>query len=1199
VLFSLVLFLNVSDASATADNQTNTTTQNIEEQVTSQSTQEELVSTQSTGEQVTSQSTQGTDSTQSNSTQSNSSSTSNSTTSENTTSTQSSQTTTETSNQTTTETSTVTNNVNNANSTASQVDYAAGTDTAKFTMNQVISAASWVKNYVETNHGLPNYVIIDGIYVDMPSFLKLLTNSVLQISNGTSTSNDFLVYNPAPKPRDEIQSGNMSPAEYLKIAADVKSFMDRTGVAPEYAYNTSLGLYFGYQNMVYTYAKILDSYGTNGVLPAYVSLKPWSLVTNPPVSLTIDQVISAASWVKSYVDTYHNLPDYVTIGTTNVSMPSFLELLTTTVLQINNGTNTTVTYMSFSVAPVPRDSIKSGDMAKAEYLKIASDVKSFMDSKGVAPEYAYNTSLGLYLGYQSMVYMYSTILDSYGVNKTLSAYSLNTILPNSVTVKPWSLVTNPPVSFTLDQIASAATWVKNYVETNHKLPDYVTIDTYNVGMPSFLELLTTSVLQISNGTDNTMDSVYNSVAPTPRDEIKSGDMAKAEYLKIAIDVKSFMDSRLVAPEYAYNTSLGYYLGYQNLVYMYAKVMDSYSTNGVLPTYVSLRPWKFVSDPNILNFTIDQVTSAATWVKNYVDTNHKLPDYVTIGSSNVSMYSFLELLTTSVLQINNGTGTTVDYVSFGTAPTPKDLIKSGDMAKAEYLKIAADVKSFMDSKGVAPEYAYNTSLGLYFGYQSMVYTYAKILDSYGTNGVLPAYISLKPWSLVTNPPLSFTLDQIATAATWVKNYVDTNEKLPDYVTIGSSNVTMSSFLELLTTSVLQINNGTGTTVDYVSFGVAPTPRDEIHSGDMAKAEYLKIANDVKSFMDSKGVAPEYAYNTSLGYYMGYQSLVYMYVKVLDSYKTNGVLPASVTMKPWTTFTLDQVGTAATWVTNYVQTNQKLPDYVTIGSTNVNMSSFLEILTTAALEVSNGQTTPIYFMACLAPATPKDTITSGNIYTAEYLKIASDVKSFMDSKWVAPEYVYNTSLGSYLGFQNLVYMYAMLIDYNHRTGKIAEYAAMKPWSSGIPADLIPYTQPSANCQSNNAAIIALANSLTAGANSNYEKAVNIFNWVRDNVSYAFYYDTQKGALGTLSAGSGNCCDTTHLLIALTRAAGIPAEYVHGTCAFSSGTYGHVFAKVYVDGTWYYADAISSRNYFGVINNWDTSSWTLNGIYLSLPF
>ncbi|HEX7467039.1 MAG TPA: hypothetical protein VF324_00445, partial [Methanobacterium sp.] len=202
-----------------------------------------------------------------------------------------------------------------------------------------------------------------------------------------------------------------------------------------------------------------------------------------------------------------------------------------------------------------------------------------------------------------------------------------------------------PPKFTSDQITVASTDVKSYVETNHKLPDYVTIGTTKVSMPSFLELLTTSVLQINNGTNTLIDYLVFNTAPKPRDEIRSGFMSQVEYLKIAGDVKSFMDRTGVAPEYAYNTSLGYYMGYQNLVYTYAMIMDSYGTNNALPAYVALKPWKTVSDPNIINFTNDQVSVAATWVKNYVDTNHKLPDYVTIGTTKVTMPSFLELLTT--------------------------------------------------------------------------------------------------------------------------------------------------------------------------------------------------------------------------------------------------------------------------------------------------------------------------------------------------------------------------------------------------------------------------------------------------------------------------------------------------------------------------------------------------------------------------
>ena len=133
-----------------------------------------------------------------------------------------------------------------------------------------------------------------------------------------------------------------------------------------------------------------------------------------------------------------------------------------------------------------------------------------------------------------------------------------------------------------------------------------------------------------------------------------------------------------------------------------------------------------------------------------------------------------------------------------------------------------------------------------------------------------------------------------------------------------------------------------------------------------------------------------------------------------------------------------------------------------------------------------------------------------------------------------------------------------------------------------------------------VAALAKSLTAGSTSTLAKATKIFNWVRDNINYAFYYNTKYGAAGTLQHRQGNCVDTSHLLIALTRAAGITSRYVHGTCQFSSGTwYGHVWAQLYINGKWVTADATSSRNSLGVIKNWNTATYKLVGVYNTLPF
>ena len=133
-----------------------------------------------------------------------------------------------------------------------------------------------------------------------------------------------------------------------------------------------------------------------------------------------------------------------------------------------------------------------------------------------------------------------------------------------------------------------------------------------------------------------------------------------------------------------------------------------------------------------------------------------------------------------------------------------------------------------------------------------------------------------------------------------------------------------------------------------------------------------------------------------------------------------------------------------------------------------------------------------------------------------------------------------------------------------------------------------------------VAALAKSLKASSTSTYNSAVKIFNWVRDNINYSFYYNTKYGASGTLKNRSGNCVDTSHLLIALARGAGITSRYVHGTCKFSSGTwYGHVWAQLYLNGKWVTADGTSSRNSLGVVKNWNTSTYKLNGIYTTLPF
>lgn len=134
-----------------------------------------------------------------------------------------------------------------------------------------------------------------------------------------------------------------------------------------------------------------------------------------------------------------------------------------------------------------------------------------------------------------------------------------------------------------------------------------------------------------------------------------------------------------------------------------------------------------------------------------------------------------------------------------------------------------------------------------------------------------------------------------------------------------------------------------------------------------------------------------------------------------------------------------------------------------------------------------------------------------------------------------------------------------------------------------------------------IKSTAKSITKKYKTNFEKAVAIFNYVRDNLNYQYYYNTRKGAHKTLKTKSGNCCDHANLIVALSRASGIPARYSNSKyCVFGSGLRsGHVWAQIYVGGTWYSADATSSRNTFGHVKNWNTKTNKYDYNFHTLPF
>ena len=353
------------------------------------------------------------------------------------------------------------------------------------------------------------------------------------------------------------------------------------------------------------------------------------------------------------------------------------------------------------------------------------------------------------------------------------------------------------------------------------------------------------------------------------------------------------------------------------------------------------------------------------------------------------------------------------------------------------------------------------------------------------------------------------------------------------------------------------------------------------------------------------------------------------------KSNKVLAAG-DGKP-TKLSQKQISVASNSVYKYVLKNKVLPNFVTIAGYKFSMPEFMYLISkTIANKYKKNNSDIIIKYDVNNPSKPSGTNVKVKMSSKYYYKYANNVAKFIEKNNQAPNYV-TTSWGK-IQYQSIISEFSKLLrlaylnksklpkDISIKVSKsqkinkiIPKYpdvvSLQKPLSSddskakassGIlntkynNESLIEFLSSSKNCQATSNLIKSLAKNITKNSKTELEKATAIFNWVRDKVSYTFYYNTKKGAEKTLSSKSGNCVDQTHLLIALMRSSGISAKYVNGKATFNSGnTYGHVWAQILIGDVWFVADTTSSKNSIGVINNWNVKTAKIYGTYSSIGF
>lgn len=162
-------------------------------------------------------------------------------------------------------------------------------------------------------------------------------------------------------------------------------------------------------------------------------------------------------------------------------------------------------------------------------------------------------------------------------------------------------------------------------------------------------------------------------------------------------------------------------------------------------------------------------------------------------------------------------------------------------------------------------------------------------------------------------------------------------------------------------------------------------------------------------------------------------------------------------------------------------------------------------------------------------------------------------------------------------NFVYIYeenpGLDVDYVSKANVLvnARKTTFIPASYTIPDDVKIFLEPTENIQSGNPEIISIAESVTKGSRSDFEKVAKLAIWVNDYITYDLSYSSViLDAVEVLNTEEGVCAEYTTLFVALARASDIPARYVSGFAYGEHGWEEHAYSEVYL-GKWVSVDAL----------------------------
>ncbi len=323
----------------------------------------------------------------------------------------------------------------------------------------VMDASQFVKKQM-ANNILPGSISVGPITVTPAQYLYLAMSVTIGLDKGQTSGELSVPVAAEPENPQGDATGECYRYDYVDMANRTVAWIEKNQQAPNYSTSNDLGP-VNYFDLIHGYARILAWYQDNGELPNYNTFHGWSgtvedveapttapttapteattqptetstetVPTSSSQSMTDDwytNVVIAATNILNYVATNEELPETITVGTTNLRPAQYLYLAGQVIHGLNNGqTSGELSVPSYAEPDSPTETLTTGNITKAQYLDMATRTNNFMVNNGQAANYC-STALGQ-MHHHGVVYLMATVLDS---------YAKNGVLPESVAVKPW------------------------------------------------------------------------------------------------------------------------------------------------------------------------------------------------------------------------------------------------------------------------------------------------------------------------------------------------------------------------------------------------------------------------------------------------------------------------------------------------------------------------------------------------------------------------------------------------------------------------------------------------------------------------------------------------------------------------------------------------------------------------------------------